>query len=111
MDERLVFLGQSHPGGYVAGVDGNCRRVSSRIAIARIERSNESRRERQARTLKASVGLLEIRDRLTLLLVEMNQTLQRDRRNQKCPDDCHGIELVSIDEQSDDGRVEGRVNE
>src|SRR6266436_10326872 len=96
MDEPLVFVGQPHPRGNVARVDRYGSGMAGRVTIARVECRNEGRRKRQARTLETSVGLLEASHRFTLLLVEMNQTLQCNRWNQERSYDCYGIELISV---------------
>src|SRR6266446_3437418 len=102
MDERLLFLRQTHPCCNIAGVDSHGSRMTGRIAIACIECCDERSRERQTRTLEPSISLLEARYSLALLLIEVNQPLQGDCWNQEGPDNCYGIELVSVDEQRDD---------
>ena len=111
MDEPLLFVRQTHSCCDIARVDSYGSRMTGRIAITCIECCDERSRERQTRTLEASIGLLEASYSLPLLLVEMNQPLQGDCWNQEGTDDCHGVELISVDEQRDDGRVQRRVNE
>src|SRR5439155_23866586 len=99
MDEPLLFVRQTHSCCDIARVDSYGSRMTGRIAITCIECCDERSRERQTRTLEASIGLLEATYALTLLVVEENQPLQGDRWNQESPDECYGAKLISVHQQ------------
>src|SRR6478609_10841146 len=110
MDQLLVSVGETHSRSYVSRVDRDRRRMSCGVAVSRVECCDESSSEGEAGTLKTRIGLLEARYRLALLLVEMDETLQGDCRNQECSDNCYGVELISIDQQRNDRRVKRRID-
>jgi hypothetical protein len=88
-------------------VDGNGRGVSSCIAVAGIEGSDEGSCEGDIGALQAGVRLGELVGRLALLPIKAVQALSRKRRSKEEKERPRGDFLIRVCQQDDDGRIQG----
>jgi hypothetical protein len=83
MRELLLFPTQPHPSRDIARVNGHSRGVTRRITIPGIKRRHKRRRERQIRAFKRSIRSDEFLSEPPLILVEGEEPLRGQRRQEE----------------------------
>src|SRR4051794_20245606 len=106
MDKGLIVLAEAHPTCNVTRVDRYGRRMTCGVAVSSVERRNKGCREREVRALELLVHGGEARDRIALFLVEVNESLQSQSRQQECRNDPYGIRLIPVNQQRDKRHIQ-----
>src|SRR3954469_14315373 len=81
--ELLILQRKTEMLGDVTGINGDRSRVTRGVLVSGIERCHKRGGERQVRALQTSICLSERTRRVALFLIELKETLQRDRRNEE----------------------------
>src|SRR3954462_8482823 len=84
--------------------------MTSGVAISRIERRHERAGERRVWALESGVQIFKVRNCFALGLVQQNDALQSNRRNQECADDGDGVQAIAIYEKRNERRVQQTLN-
>src|SRR3954453_11360904 len=78
------------------------------VAVSRVERGNKRRCERKVRTLELLVDGDEACSRIALFLVQVNEPLQSQSRQQECRNDPNRIRLIAINQERYEGHIQGK---
>ena len=76
----LFRLGESHPRGYIPRVNRDRRGVTCGVLVSCVERRDERCGEREVRSLKCSFAVYKAFRQDSLLLIQREESLGRERR-------------------------------
>jgi hypothetical protein len=103
--EILLKVGQPHPLGDFSRVSSNRCRVTRRVTVSRVKGGHERACERKIRSLESRVDVRKFTGGLSLLLVEVQETVQRQSDCQKNSRRPHRVGAIPIDEPSHNGHI------